>query len=229
MPGRVSWFLVFTLVACLSAGALTRAQEAAPAAPPQPVGASEGTHPAAPPAVREVKPDVLVVATGAVPVGLNVPGATGENVVQGHDVIAGRAVVKDKAVVVGGRFIGMEVAIMLAELGRPVSLVTQAGLGEDGIRLEPMNFRALARKLIELRVPLYLHSRVVEITGRKKDLEAGLRFVAGCLNRRGIPGSVGSNVPCSGVRVGRIEKRKHRGEHEESHAITLPAGFHNVD
>ncbi len=57
VPGRVSWFLVFTLVACLSAGALTRAQEAAPAAPPQPVGASEGTHPAAPPAVREVKPE----------------------------------------------------------------------------------------------------------------------------------------------------------------------------
>jgi 2-enoate reductase len=115
--------------------------------------------------VLEMKPDAVVVATGAFPAGLNVPGATGENVVQGHDVIAGRAAVKGKAVVVGGRFIGMEVAISLAEQGRPVSLVTQAGLGEDGIRLEPMTYRALARKLIELRVPLYLHSRVVEITG----------------------------------------------------------------
>jgi pyruvate/2-oxoglutarate dehydrogenase complex dihydrolipoamide dehydrogenase (E3) component len=116
--------------------------------------------------VLEMKPDAVVVATGATPVGLDVPGATGEHVVQGHDVIAGRAPVKGKAVVVGGRFIGMEVAIMLAEQGRQVSLVTQAGLGEDGIRLEPMTYRALARRLVELRVPLYLHSRVVEITSK---------------------------------------------------------------
>ena len=116
--------------------------------------------------VLAAKPDAVVVATGAISAGLNVPGAIGENVVQGHDVIAGRSVVKGNAVVVGGRFIGMEVAIMLAEQGRSVSLVTQAGLGEDGIRLEPMTYRALARRLVELRVPLYLHSRVVEITGR---------------------------------------------------------------
>lgn len=115
--------------------------------------------------VLEMKPDAVVVATGAAPMGLNVPGATGENVVQGHDVIAGRAPVKGKAVVVGGRFIGMEVAILLAEQGKQVSLVTQAGLGQNGIKLEPMTYKALARKLIELRVPLYLHSRVIEITG----------------------------------------------------------------
>jgi 2,4-dienoyl-CoA reductase (NADPH2) len=112
----------------------------------------------------ELKPDVLVVATGASPVGLSVPGATGENVVQGHDVIAGRVPVKGKAVVIGGRFIGMEVAILLAEQRREVSLVTQAGLGQDGVRLEPMTFKTLARRLVELRVPLYLHSRVLEIT-----------------------------------------------------------------
>jgi 2,4-dienoyl-CoA reductase (NADPH2) len=116
--------------------------------------------------VLGTKPDVLVVATGASPAGLNVSGATGPNVVQGHDVIAGQAVVKGKAVVVGGRFIGMEVAISLAEQGHAVSLVTQAGLGENGIRLEPMTFRALARRLVELRVPLYLNSRVIEITDK---------------------------------------------------------------
>ena len=114
--------------------------------------------------VLEMKPDVVVVATGAVPVGLDVPGAEGPNVVQGHDVIAGKAPVKGKAVVIGGRFIGMEIAVSLAEQGRRVRLVTQAGLGQDGIKLEPMTYKALARKLIELQVPLYLHSRVLEIT-----------------------------------------------------------------
>ncbi len=114
--------------------------------------------------VLEMKPDVVVVATGAVPVGLRVPGAGGANVVQGHDVIEGKAEVKGKVVVVGGRFIGMEVAIWLAEQGRDVSLVTRAGLGENGIKLEKLSFHTLARRLLELRVPLYLNSSVLEIT-----------------------------------------------------------------
>jgi 2,4-dienoyl-CoA reductase (NADPH2) len=123
--------------------------------------------------VLETKPDAVVVATGASPAGLNVSGATGRNVVQGHDVIAGRAPVGGKAVVVGGRFIGIEVAILLAEKGHQVSLVTQAGLGENGIRLEPMTFRSLARRLVELRVPLYLHSRVIEISDMAVTLTLG--------------------------------------------------------
>jgi 2,4-dienoyl-CoA reductase (NADPH2) len=123
--------------------------------------------------VLETKPDAVVVATGASPAGLNVPGATGRNVVQGHDVIADRVPVGGKAVVVGGRFIGIEVAILLAEKGNQVSLVTQAGLGENGIRLEPMTFRSLARRLVELRVPLYLHSRVIEISDMAVTLTLG--------------------------------------------------------
>ena len=114
--------------------------------------------------VLKVKPDVVVVATGAVPLDLNVPGGTGKHVVQGHDVIEGKAEVKGRAVVVGGRFIGMEVAIWLAEQGRQVSLVTRAGLGEDGVKLEKFTFQTLANRLFELNVPLYLHANVVEIT-----------------------------------------------------------------
>lgn len=111
-----------------------------------------------------LKPDAVVLATGAVPVGLRVPGGAGKNVVQGHDVIEGKAKPKGKVVVVGGRFIGMEVAIWLAEQGMEVSLVTRAGLGEDGINLEKFSFKTLAKKLLDLRVPLYLHATVVEIT-----------------------------------------------------------------
>ncbi|NQT48715.1 MAG: FAD-dependent oxidoreductase, partial [Chloroflexi bacterium] len=113
--------------------------------------------------VAEAKPDAVVVATGAVPLVLNVPGATGPNVVQGHDVIDGKAKAKGRVVVVGGRFIGMEVAIMLAEQGQDVCIVTQAGLGQDGINLEKQSFKTLAVKLIALRVPLYLEAPVLEI------------------------------------------------------------------
>jgi 2,4-dienoyl-CoA reductase-like NADH-dependent reductase (Old Yellow Enzyme family)/thioredoxin reductase len=116
--------------------------------------------------VQQRKPDVVVVATGAVPATLNVPGATLPHVVQSHDVLAGKAQVNGRAVVVGGRFTGMEVAIALKEQDRDVCLVTRAGLGENGVKLEQMTFRTVARKLLDLRVPLYLHSTVLEITER---------------------------------------------------------------
>lgn len=114
--------------------------------------------------VAELKPEALIIATGAVPVGLRVPGVDGKTVVQGHDVIEGKAKPHGKVVVVGGRFIGMEVAIWLAEEGHDVSLITRAGLGENGIKLEKLTFKTLADKLVELRVPLYLHATVLQIT-----------------------------------------------------------------
>jgi len=114
--------------------------------------------------VTEIKPEAVVLATGAVPVSLRVPGVDGKTVVQGHDVIEGKVKPQGKIVVVGGRFIGMEVAIWLAEEGEDVSLITKAGLGENGIRLEKLTFKTLADKLVEMRIPLYLHATVLEIT-----------------------------------------------------------------
>jgi len=116
--------------------------------------------------ITQVRPDAVVVATGAVPVWLRVPGGMGRNVVQGHDVIEGKVKAEGKVIVVGGRFIGMEVAIWLAEQGGEVSLVTRAGLGEDGIKLEKLSFKTLAGRLLDLRVPLYLNSTVMEVTDR---------------------------------------------------------------
>lgn len=116
--------------------------------------------------VLTLGPDAVVVATGAVPRVLDVPGATGTNVVQANDVITGAATTAGTVVVIGGRFIGLEVAILLAERGEVVSLVTQAMLGENGNKLERMTFRTLTRRLIELRVPVYIHARVLEITER---------------------------------------------------------------
>jgi 2-enoate reductase len=113
-----------------------------------------------------MKPDAVVVATGAVPLRLKIPGANRSHVVQANDVIMGKAEAKGRIVVIGGRFIGMEVAIGLAEQGKDVSIVTLARLGENGTKLERMTFRSLARRLIELRVPLYVHTAALEIFPR---------------------------------------------------------------
>ncbi len=113
--------------------------------------------------VTEIQPDAVVVATGATPQTLNVPGSKGSNVVQAIDVIKGEAEAKGKVVIIGGRFIGMELAVWLAEQGKEVSLVTRSRLG-GRVGVERFTYRALTRRLIELRVPLYLYASVMEIT-----------------------------------------------------------------
>jgi len=114
--------------------------------------------------VLEIKPDTVVIATGAVPRTLPIPGIKGPNVVQANDVIIGKAKPKGRVVIIGGRFIGMEVALSLADQGKKVSIITLAGLGENGSKLERMTFRTLARRLIESGVPIYPHTQALEMT-----------------------------------------------------------------
>ena len=84
---------------------------------------------------RDLKPDVVVVATGSVPITLDIPGADGKNVVQAVDVLLGKADVGQEVVVIGGRTVGINVALFLAEKGKKVSIVTRSqiarGLGRN--------------------------------------------------------------------------------------------------
>ena len=126
--------------------------------------------------VMRQKPDTVIVATGALPVGLNVPGVNLPHVIQGHDFIAGKAEAKGRIVVVGGRFIGMEVAIWLKEQGQDVAIVTRAGLGENGIKLEELTFKTLADRIVELNIPMFLNSTVLEITEKAVVIPMKNRF-----------------------------------------------------
>lgn len=111
--------------------------------------------------VRETNPGAVVVATGAVPATLDVPGADLENVVQAVDVITGEARVGDRVVIVGGRYVGMEVAISLARQGKKVSLVTRSDLGRD---VERNILLTLRQMLVDNGVFFYPNSPVHEIT-----------------------------------------------------------------
>ncbi|MFA5374238.1 MAG: NAD(P)/FAD-dependent oxidoreductase [Dehalococcoidia bacterium] len=116
--------------------------------------------------VIDIKPDAVIIATGAVPATIPVKGIDGKNVVQAIDVITGKAKVKGKCVVIGGRFIGLEVALLLAEQGKEVTIVTKALLGENGSKLERMTYRTLARKLIDMRMPMFVNTSVIEIADK---------------------------------------------------------------
>jgi len=113
--------------------------------------------------VLEMKPDMVVIATGATPQTLDVPGATCHNVVQANDVIQGRVEVNGRVVVVGGRMLGIEVAILMAQQGKEVTLVSHSRLGGRRGPDEKITYRALVRKLVECHIPVYLNAKVLEI------------------------------------------------------------------
>ncbi|NQT71202.1 MAG: FAD-dependent oxidoreductase [Chloroflexi bacterium] len=110
--------------------------------------------------VIEAKPDAVVIATGAVPAVLDVPGFQRKNVVQALDVISGKIKPEGRIVVFGGRYTALETALMLAEQSKDVSVVTRAAFG---LTLERVTFRTLLKRLIDLRVPMYPNTAVLEI------------------------------------------------------------------
>jgi len=123
--------------------------------------------------VTAAKPDALILATGSVPEDLNVPGSERSKVVQANDVITGKVEATGKVVVVGGRFVGMEMAILLAERGHQVSLVTRGRMGGKKGPDEHFTHLTLMRRLIELRIPLYLNTQVLEIGETGVVVESG--------------------------------------------------------
>jgi pyruvate/2-oxoglutarate dehydrogenase complex dihydrolipoamide dehydrogenase (E3) component len=110
--------------------------------------------------IKEQKPDVVVLASGAVPEEPDLPGARENNVVQVNEVILGKARVGAKVVVIGGRYLGMEIADQLAQEGKRVSLVTRRALGRE---TERNVYLTLRNRLIEKGVYIYQHCPVVEI------------------------------------------------------------------
>jgi 2,4-dienoyl-CoA reductase-like NADH-dependent reductase (Old Yellow Enzyme family)/thioredoxin reductase len=81
--------------------------------------------------VRDAQPDVAVVATGSLSSSLNIPGINEKHVVQANDVLTGKVEAGRKVVVVGGRGLGCDVALFLAEKGKDVSIVTRSKIGRD--------------------------------------------------------------------------------------------------
>ena len=128
--------------------------------------------------VLEARPDTVVVATGAVPVGLSIPVADQANVVQANDVLAGEVEPDQRVVVIGGRSLGMETAVFLAERGRSVILVSRSGLGGKRGPDEKIAHRALLRRIIELGIPTHTSTPVLEIAEDSVVVRAAGEIVA---------------------------------------------------
>lgn len=73
--------------------------------------------------LEELQPDVVVLATGAVPLIPAIPGISGTNVVTATDVLGQDVSVGEDVVVIGGGLIGVETAEYLADKGKKVTVV----------------------------------------------------------------------------------------------------------
>lgn len=128
--------------------------------------------------VMAIHPHVAIIATGAAPIGLDIPGGDGSNVVQANDVIKRRAVARGKIAVIGGSMLAMEVAVWLREQNNEVALVSHSGLGGRKGPDDMITFRGLIRRLVRLHVPLYINAAIMEIAGNSLVIGLGEEIIA---------------------------------------------------
>ena len=106
--------------------------------------------------------DVIVVATGAMPKKLPIPGA--ERAITATAFLNGEAAVGDRVVIIGGGLTGCEIAYELALQGKHPAIVemTENLVGARGIC---MANSSMLRELLRFHnVPAYLSAKVREIT-----------------------------------------------------------------
>jgi 2,4-dienoyl-CoA reductase-like NADH-dependent reductase (Old Yellow Enzyme family)/thioredoxin reductase len=111
--------------------------------------------------VAEQRPDAVVVSTGAVPRVPDIPGIDRPNVVHATDVIMDKATIGRRVVVVGGRYMGMEIADYISGLdGKEVTLATRRELGRG---MQTQVFLVLFHRLLRKRVQFLQHAEAWEI------------------------------------------------------------------
>jgi 2,4-dienoyl-CoA reductase (NADPH2) len=112
--------------------------------------------------VREMKPQVVIVATGSIPVIPEIPGAQHGQVVTAHEVLNGEVEVGPRVVVFGGRQIGVQTAEFLANQGKEVTIIEESSkIGRDITIFDVWGFRM---RLSKLGVRVLTNSTPKEIT-----------------------------------------------------------------
>lgn len=112
--------------------------------------------------VEQAKPDVVIMATGAMPIVPDIPGAKGKNVATAIDVLTGRREVGESVVIVGGGMVGCETAEFLAEKGRKVTILEM--LERIGADIERSYRWVIMGRLRSLGIRMERNAKVEEIT-----------------------------------------------------------------
>jgi 2,4-dienoyl-CoA reductase (NADPH2) len=123
--------------------------------------------------IAEAKPDVVIIATGAIPHIPVWPGITGPNVVTAIDVLTGRKQTGQNVVIVGSGSTGCETAEFLAQKGKQVTILEM--LPRIGADYGPTNRFAVIDRLVAAGIRLETGVKAEAIT------KTGVKIIRGGL------------------------------------------------
>jgi 2-enoate reductase len=121
--------------------------------------------------VEATKPEVLIVATGSTAYYPTIPGIDKPIVTTAIDLLLGRSDPGNKTIIVGGGFIGCEVALHLAQQGKQVAIAEMmpeiasdlTARGSGGRSLGGIT-KLLKIRLMDYGVDILVNSKVIGIT-----------------------------------------------------------------
>lgn len=111
--------------------------------------------------IKDMRPDIVVVATGSMPFIPRIKGIDKDHVVTAPEVLIGRENMGDKIVILGGGRVGCETAEFLAIKGKHVTLVEEGD--EVGSGIPPRTRMFLLPRLIKEGVEIMKKASVEEI------------------------------------------------------------------
>lgn len=129
--------------------------------------------------VKELKPDVVVIAVGSEHYVPNIEGMTGRQVYTASEVLVGKAKLRkeDAVAIVGGGLVGVETALYLSDNG--INKITVLEMLEDPFKdIVRVNKLAILERLKETSVEMITSARVIRI------VEGGLEYLDGRGNIR---------------------------------------------
>ncbi|TCO67480.1 FAD-dependent oxidoreductase [Caldanaerobacter subterraneus] len=119
--------------------------------------------------IHEIKPDVVILATGSEPIIPEIPGINQKNVVTAHDVLKGTVTVGKKVAVIGGGLVGCETAEFLADQSKEVTVIEM--LDDIAIDVGSLVRALLLNRMAEKKIKVLTKSKVKEISGDKVTIE----------------------------------------------------------
>ena len=113
--------------------------------------------------IQNIQPDVVVLATGSLPVIPKVEGIDNDIVLTYEDVLVGDSPPFKKVVVIGGGPTGLELALHLAEYGCEITVVEM--LPKIGRGLEAMTKKIILNRLKRHNVTILTNTRLLKVDG----------------------------------------------------------------
>lgn len=111
--------------------------------------------------IGKIKPDAVIVATGATPLIPDIPGINRSFVHRASDILIGKGQLGKNVIVAGGGMVGCETAIFLSEYKKNIMLIEM--LPEIGINIEPNSRMVISKILRERGVKILNNVKLKEI------------------------------------------------------------------